>query len=109
MLFLVATLTPFDSRGRVDLGRLRAHVSWLAAQGVDGFVPTASAGELPYLSDREREAVHRTVLEEVAGRLVYPCAWDPSLQVTRYLIDAARDQGAAGVVVPPPLFYKVDD
>jgi len=109
VLFLVATLTPFDARGKVDLARLRAHVSWLAAQGVDGFVPTASAGEFPYLTDREREAVHRTVLESVTGRLVYPCTWDPSPQVTRYLTDAARDQGASGVVVPPPLFYKLVD
>jgi 4-hydroxy-tetrahydrodipicolinate synthase len=108
-LFLVATLTPFDGRGKVDLARLRAHVLWLAAQGVDGFVPTAFAGEFPYLTDREREAVHRTVLESVAGRPVYPCTWDPSPQVTRYLTDAAREQGATGIVVPPPLYYRVDD
>ena len=32
MKLLVATLTPFDSRGRDDLGRLRAHVLWLRLQ-----------------------------------------------------------------------------
>lgn len=109
MLFLVATLTPFDARGRVDLARLRAHVLWLAAQGVDGFVPTAAAGELPYLTDREREAVHRTVLDACPGKVVYPCTWDPSPETTRYLTDAAREQGATGVLVPPPLFYRVPD
>jgi 4-hydroxy-tetrahydrodipicolinate synthase len=109
VLFLVATLTPFDSRGRVDLARLRAHVLWLATQGVDGFVPTGSTGEFLYLSDREREAVHRTVLDAVRGRPVYPCTWDPSPQTTRYLTDAAREQGATGILIPPPLYYQLDD
>jgi dihydrodipicolinate synthase/N-acetylneuraminate lyase len=107
--FLVATVTPFDSRGRVDLGRLRAHVLWLAAQGVDGFVPTGTTGEFMYLSDREREAVHRTVLDSSGALSVYPCTWDPSPSTTAYLSDAAREQGASGILVPPPLYYTVDD
>ncbi len=109
MLFLVATLTPFDARGRVDLPRLRAHVLWLAALGVDGFVPTGSAGELPYLTDREREAVHRTILDACPGKTIYPCTWDPSPQTTKYLTDAAREQGATGVLLPPPLYYRLPD
>jgi dihydrodipicolinate synthase/N-acetylneuraminate lyase len=109
VLFLVATLTPFDARGKVDLGRLRAHVLWLAAQGVDGFVPTGSTGEFLYLTDREREAVHRTVLDASGALSVYPCTWDPSPATTAYLSDAAREQGATGILLPPPLYYAVDD
>jgi len=109
MMFFVATLTPFDSRGRVDLPRLRAHVLWLSTQGVDGFVPTASVGEYLYLSDRERQAVHRTVLDTARGRPVYPCTWDPSPATTKYLTDAALEQGASGVLMPPPLYYDIDD
>jgi 4-hydroxy-tetrahydrodipicolinate synthase len=107
--FFVALLTPFDARGRVDLPKLRAHTLWLAAQGIDGFVPTSTTGEFLYLSDREREAVHRTVLDAARGRPVYPCTWDPSPATTGYLTEAARDQGAAGVVLPPPVFYPLDD
>lgn len=109
MQFLVSLLTPFDSRGRVDLARLRAHVLWLAAQGIEGFVATESTGELLYLSDREREAIHRTVLDAARGRVVYPCTWDPNPATTAYLTDAAREQGAAGVTVPPPVWDLVDD
>ena len=108
-MFFVATLTPFDSRGRVDLPRLRAHILWLAAQGVDGFIPTASVGEFLYLSDRERQAVHRTVLDVARGRAVYPCTWDPSPSTTKYLTDAALEQGASGVLMPPPLYYDVGE
>lgn len=107
--FFVATLTPFDARGKVDLARLRAHVLWLAAQGIDGFVPTGSSGEFLYLTDREREAIHRTVLDTARGRPVYPCTWDPSPTTTAYLTDAAKEQGASGVLLPPPLYYALDD
>ncbi len=109
MLFLVATVTPFDARGRVDIGRLRAHVLWLAAQGVDGFVPTGTTGEFLYLTDRERGAVHRTVLDAAGVKPVYPCTWDPSPGTTAYLTDQAREMGASGVLMPPPLYYKLDD
>lgn len=109
MLFFVATVTPFDSRGRVDLARLRAHVLWLTTQGVDGFVPTGTTGEFLYLTDREREAIHRTVLDTARGRPVYPCTWDPSPTTTQYLTDAAKEQGASGVLLPPPLYYELPD
>lgn len=109
MHFYVETVTPFDARGRVDLGRLRDHVVRLAALGVDGFVPTATTGEFLYLADREREAVHRTVLDAARGLPVYPFTWDPSPSTTQYLTDAAREQGASGVALPPPLYHPLPD
>ncbi len=107
--FLVSLLTPFDARGRVDLAKLRAHVLWLAAHGVDGFVTCGAAGEFLYLSDREREAVQRTVLDSAMGKQVIACTWDPSPTTTAYLTDAAVAQGATAVLLPPPLYYDVDD
>ncbi|MCA9493500.1 MAG: dihydrodipicolinate synthase family protein [Myxococcales bacterium] len=109
MAFYTSLLTPFDSRARVDLARLRAHVLWLSTQGVDGFLVTGTTGELPYLSDREREAVHRTVLDAARGKVVFAYTWDPNPATTAYLTDAAREQGAGAVVVPPPAWYRVDD
>ena len=109
MHFLVATLTPFDRDGKPDLGRLRAHILWLQALGVDGFVPNTVVGEMSYLTDKEREAIQRTVLDACGGKAVFPCTWDPSPVTTRYLTDAARDQGAAGICLPPPLLYRLDD
>jgi 4-hydroxy-tetrahydrodipicolinate synthase len=108
LLFLVANLTPFDRKGRIDLGRLRAHVLWLAAQGVHGFVPTGTTGEFLYLSDREKEAVHRTVLDAARGLPVYPCIWDPSPATMSWHFESVRSMGATGVLVPPPLYYKVE-
>lgn len=76
---------------------------------MDGFVPTSAAGEFVYLTDREREAIHRTVLDTARGRPVFPCTWDPSPATTAYLTDAAAAQGAAGVILPPPLYYSLDE
>lgn len=109
MAFVVSLLTPFDPRGRVDLARLRAHVLWLSACGVEGFIAGGAAGEFLYLSDREREAVHRTVLDTARGKVVIPCTWDPSPITTAYLTGAAIDQGAKAALLPPPLFYELDD
>ena len=109
MKFHVAVLTPFDRDHRVDLARLRAHVLWLAAEGMDGFLVTAMAGEFLYLSQREREAVHRTVIDAAQGRSVYPMTWDPSPTTTLYLTEASYEQGAAGVLAPPPLLYSLED
>ena len=108
MAFVVSLLTPFDSRGRVDLARLRAHVLWLSALGVEGFICGGAAGEFFYLSDREREAVQRTVLDAARDKMVVPCTWDASPTTTAYLTHAALDQGAHAALLPPPLFYEFD-
>ncbi len=109
MAFVVSLLTPFDNRGRVDLARLRAHVLWLVACGVDGFIAAGSAGEFLYLSDREREAVHRTVLDAARDKIVVPCTWDPSPTTTAYLTGLSAEQGAKASLLPPPLLYELDD
>ncbi len=109
MRLLASLPTPFDPRGKLDLGRFRAHVLWLMAKGVEGFLPTGPLGEFLYLTDREREALHRTVLDAAPDRPVYLFTWDPRPATIRYLNDAAAEQGAAGVVLPPPLLYRLDD
>lgn len=108
MLLIADIPTPFDNSGRVDLGRLRAHVLLLVAKGVEGFVPTGVSGEFLYLTHAEREAVHRTVLDTARGLPVYPFTWDPNPSTTRYLTDAAAGNGASGVILPPPLFYRLE-
>lgn len=107
-MLLASLLTPFDRQGKVDLGRLRAHVLWLSAAGVEGFIATSSAGELLYLTARERQAIHRTVLDTAQFSTVIPCVWDPNPSTTVTLAEAARSEGAKAVVVPPPLYYELD-
>lgn len=106
MQFIVALVTPFDSRGQVDLPALRAHVMWLVAVGVDGFLATGTTGEFPYLTDRERKQIHRTVIDAASNRKVFACPWDPSPLTMAYLSRQAVEAGA-DLVVPPPLYYRL--
>lgn len=107
--FLVANVTPFDARANLDTGRLRAHIEWLVESGVHGFVPSGSNGELLYLSAEERAEVHRVVLDAAPGSTVIPCVWDPSPATVHRLVAAAANHGARSVLVPPPLYYPVED
>ena len=64
---LVATLTPFDSAGRVDLGVVRAHSQWLVESGIQGLCPCGTTGEWLYLSVGEKARIIQAVVT-MAGR-----------------------------------------
>lgn len=107
-MLLATLLTPFDANGKVDLGKLRAHVLWLAAAGIEGFVATSIAGEFLYLTARERQAIHQTVLDAARFHTVIPFVWDPNPRTCVSLAEAAREGGAKAVLIPPPLIYDLD-
>jgi 4-hydroxy-tetrahydrodipicolinate synthase len=52
------SVTPFTGDGALDLGRLRAHVQFLAAGGVGVYVASQGSGEGDLLSGDERVAVY---------------------------------------------------
>ena len=106
-ILIAATLTPFDGAGGLDLDRLQAHVRWMCARGVGGFGPTGTTGEFLYLSNDERAAVHRAVIDAAGDRPVVPCVWDGSPGGTVGLARAAERAGATAVFLPPPLYQPV--
>ncbi len=103
----VAVITPFTSEDRVDLDRLREHVSWLIDQGVHGIVPTGSCGEYAALSDTERTAVVENVAAVCKGRV--PLVVGTGASSTRNAVrwaEHARSCGAAGIMALPPSAYR---
>ena len=54
-------ITPFADDGAVDVDMLARLTDRMIEGGVHGVAPLGSTGCLPYLSDREREAVTETV------------------------------------------------
>jgi len=109
MELFVATFTPFDDRGALDVAGVRRHVRWLAAGGVDGFAPTGTNGEFLYLSADERRAVHAATLEAAGGLPVIPCVWDPRPETMAALARHAAGAGARAVFAPPPLYHPVPE
>jgi 4-hydroxy-tetrahydrodipicolinate synthase len=107
-LVATAMITPFDSSGRVDhetAWRLARH---LTEQGTDTLVVTGTTGESPTLSDQEKLALYKTVVDAVAEKQAKVIAgtgtYDTAHSVE--LTEAARDLGVDGVLAVTPYYNK---
>ncbi|NLT91957.1 MAG: 4-hydroxy-tetrahydrodipicolinate synthase, partial [Actinobacteria bacterium] len=58
-------VTPFAADGAVDHERLSTLAEHLLANGSDGLVVAGTTGESPTLTDAEKLAMFRTVVETV--------------------------------------------
>lgn len=99
-------VTPFGSDGRVDLDTLRTHTGFLAASGVERFVPAGNTGEFSSLTADEIAAVTRATREAAPGAVVFAGvggALPTALAVTAEVLAA----GADGVMVHHPMHTHV--
>jgi 4-hydroxy-tetrahydrodipicolinate synthase len=97
--------TIFHDDETVDLDATVRVVDYLMDAGVDGLCLLANYSEQFALTDAERDAIARTLLEHVAGRLpVIVTTSHYSARVTAARSRAAQDMGAAMVMIMPPFF-----
>jgi 2-keto-3-deoxy-L-arabinonate dehydratase len=97
--------TIFRDDEAVDLDATVRVVDYLLDAGVDGLCLLANYSEQFSLTDAERDAIARALLEHVAGRLpVIVTTSHYSAQVTAARSRAAQDLGAAMVMIMPPFF-----
>ena len=104
---LTAMITPFDAEGAVDHGRVWELAHHLVETGSDGLVVAGSTGESPTLSDEEKVALFRAVVEAVgsrawvvAGTGTYSTAH--SLELTR----RAEEVGCHAVMAVTPYYNR---
>jgi 4-hydroxy-tetrahydrodipicolinate synthase len=64
-----ALVTPFDDKGRVDIGTLEKLVDWQIKEGIDFLVSCGTTGESATLSREERRAVTAAVVRAAGGRV----------------------------------------
>jgi 4-hydroxy-tetrahydrodipicolinate synthase len=100
-----AAITARGKRGDVDFGAVFELIDYLGASGVRGIVFFSPAGEYPSLGIEERGrllylACKRSRVPLLAG--VGSASLDASLALAR----EARDAGAAGLLLPPPYFFR---
>lgn len=103
----VAPVVPtiFHDDQTVDLDGTARVVDYLTDAGVDALCLLANYSEQFSLTDGERDAVARTLLERVAGRLpVIVTTSHYSARVAAARSRAAQDMGAAMVMLMPPFF-----
>ena len=104
---MTAIVTPFREDGEVDHEALAGLARWQVEQGINGLVPAGTTGEGATLADVEHQAVVRTVVEAVDGRVpvIAGCGSNDTVRT----VDAARRveaAGADGLLVVSPYYNK---
>lgn len=90
-----ALVTPFTADGAVDHAALADLAAWQVAEGMHFLVACGSTGEAQTLSAEEREAVVRTIVAAVGGRI--PVLAGATDNDTSRAVDEARRLAALGV------------
>ena len=102
-------MTPFNKDGSLDLEGMRANTRWLVerTRGKDiFFVPLGSSGEFASMSDEERKAVIKMVVEETKGKAVtMPGCAQPGTLETVKMCQYAQSVGADGAMIVLPYYH----
>ena len=105
-----ALLTPFDANDQVDLAMYEINLDAQVAAGIHGIIIGGSLGEASTLSLDEKELLVRFSVKKLAGKL--PVIMNIAEGSTREAIQQAilaKDWGADGIMLLPPMRYKADD
>lgn len=107
-LLATAMVTPFDDSGAVDHQRAHELARHLAEQGTDTLVVAGTTGESPTLSDQEKIALFKTVVDAVAEKKTKVVAgtgtYDTAHSVE--LTERAGELGVDGVLAVTPYYNK---
>jgi 4-hydroxy-tetrahydrodipicolinate synthase len=101
---VTALATPFTATGELDLEAWRRLLQWQLDSGTEAIVVAGSTGEAAALYDIEFDALLRSAVEHVGGRI--PVLAGTGLSNTAKTIEQTRRAGALGadaaLVVTPP-------
>ncbi|MGW6446138.1 4-hydroxy-tetrahydrodipicolinate synthase [Lentzea sp. NPDC055074] len=104
---LTAMVTPFDSRGEIDLPKAQELAKHLVDLGNDGLVVNGTTGESPTTTDREKAALITAVVEAVGDRATVVAGagtYDTAHSI--HLVQQASKAGAHGVLVVTPYYSR---
>lgn len=101
-------ITPFDGAGRLDHQQAWNLARFLADNGSDALVVTGTTGESPTLSDSEKLALYKTVVDAVAGKEVAVIAGTGTYDTARSveLTEKAAELGVDGVLAVTPYYNR---
>ena len=102
-----ALLTPFNSEGALDVGRLRALVERQIDGGIRMLVPCGTTGESQTMTEDEDRLVIRTTVETARGRakVIAGTGSNSTSECIRYSV-AAREIGADAALLVAPYYNK---
>ena len=106
MLFWVAVSTPCDKNLNFDPELYKDLLAYLKSQGADGVVVLGTTGEFPSFSFAERKKVAETALKNRNGLNIIVGPGTSNFPETIELSKHAEDNGADGLLIVPPFYYK---
>jgi 4-hydroxy-tetrahydrodipicolinate synthase len=104
---LTAMVTPFTSRGELDLDLAQKIAYQLVERGCDGLVLNGTTGEAPTTTDAEKANLVRAVVQAVGDRAAVVAGagtYDTAHSVT--LARQAEQAGARGLLVVTPYYSR---
>lgn len=105
-----AVTTKFTDNDTLDLVNFEVNIKAQLEAGVNGIILGGTLGEASTLTDDEKRILVRKAVEIVDGAI--PIIMNVAEQTTTAAIDAARkakEDGASGLMMLPPMRYKADD
>ena len=106
MLFWVAASTPCDKNLNFDAELYKDLLAYLKSQGADGVVVLGTTGEFPSFSFAERKKVAETALKNRNGLNIIVGPGTSNFPETIELSKHAEANGADGLLIVPPFYYK---
>ncbi len=101
--------TPFHDDGSLDHDSMRRVIDLFIDGGVSGLTALGVTGEVARLSDSERDAVLKNVIEHARGRVhVVAGTTAEGLHTCIEYTRRAKDAGASAVMISPPRMAKLN-
>lgn len=105
-----AVTTKFTADDQLDFEAFDVNLKAQLEAGVDGIILAGSLGEASTLTQSEKDALLVHTVKAVAGKV--PVLMNIAEQSTKFAVAAAisaRDNGADGLMLLPPMRYTSDD
>jgi 4-hydroxy-tetrahydrodipicolinate synthase len=101
-----ASVTPFDSRGQIDMAATARLLAWFESAGCNGAVLAGTNGEGPSLSATEKRDLVREAMP-LRGKLdIILGVASSSLEEAIWLCNQAQKSGAVAALVMPPSYFR---
>jgi 4-hydroxy-tetrahydrodipicolinate synthase len=105
-----AVTTKFTADDQLDFEMFETNIHAQIEAGVDGIILGGTLGEASSLQEDEKDILVKRTVEIVGGKV--PVIMNIAEQTTKAAIEAAskaKNNGAAGLMMLPPMRYKADD
>ncbi|MEN9371122.1 MAG: hypothetical protein RLZZ64_197, partial [Bacteroidota bacterium] len=105
-----ALLTPFDANEELDLNMYEKNLQAQVDAGVSGIIIGGSLGEASSITLEEKEALVKCSVKFLNGKLpvIMNIAEGSTKEAVRQA-KLAKEWGASGLMLLPPMRYKADD